>query len=116
MFKSYFTAAYRNSWKNKIYLSINVAGLGISIAFCVTVYLLYAYNLEFDNGYRNTGNIFHVQELKQNTGLRFTRYDYAPMPLGPRALQEIADVHGQTRYILAVNENLNTGTRYLMKI
>lgn len=106
MFKNFIIAAIRNTWRNRIYLSINILGLGISIAFGMTVYLIFAYNWEFDSYYRNMENIFHVQELKQNTGPNFTRYDYAPFPLGPQAMQEISGVQNQTRYILAINENV----------
>lgn len=102
MLKNFILAAIRNSWKNRIYLSINVIGPGIAIAFCMTVYLIYAYNWEFDSYYKGTKNIFHVQELKQGTG--FSRYDCAPFPMGPRLVHEIAGVQDQTRYVVAENE------------
>ena len=100
MWKNYLKVAIRNSWKNKTYLSINVIGLGISMAFCLTIYLLYAYNWEFDNYYSNTSSIFRISELKQNTGRGLSRYDLAPMPMGPRVVQEIAGVESQTRFML----------------
>ena len=98
MWKNYFKVALRNTLKNKVYVLINVAGLGISMAFCLTIYLLYAFNWEFDNYYQNTDNIFRIHELKQNTGRGLTRYDLAPMPMGPRAANEIAGIDSQTRY------------------
>ncbi len=105
MWKNYLKVAIRNTWKNKIYLSINVIGLGISMAFCLTIYLLYAYNWEFDSYYKNTGTIFRINELKQNTGRGLSRYDLAPMPMGPRVASEIAGVENQTRF-MQYGENL----------
>ncbi len=104
MLKNFVTTAIRNIWRNKIYLSINVTGLGIAIAFCMTVYLIYAYNWEFDSCYSRTENIFHVQEMKQGAG--FSRFDCAPFAMGPRIVHEIADIQDQTRYLVAVNENV----------
>src|SRR5215510_10024969 len=49
MFKSYFKIGLRNILSNKSYVAINVVGLGISLACCMTVYLLLAYNIEFNS-------------------------------------------------------------------
>ena len=106
MLKNYFRVAISNMWKNKIYLFINVTGLAISIAFCMTVYLVYAYNWEFDKYYPHTENIFRIQELKQNTDLGLSRYDFAPMVMGPRIVQEVTGVQSQARYILVRDENV----------
>jgi putative ABC transport system permease protein len=100
MWKNYLTVAIRNSWKNKIYVVINVLGLGISMAFCLTIYLMYAFNWEFDDYYKNTDHIFRISELKQNTGRGLSRYDLAPMPMGPRVVQEVPGVVSQTRFFL----------------
>ena len=104
MLKNFLSTAVRNTWKNKIYISINVIGLGIAIAYYMTVYLIYAYNWEFDSYYRDTENIFHVQELRQ--GGEFSRFDCAPFVMGPRIISEISGVEDQTRYMVAVNENV----------
>jgi putative ABC transport system permease protein len=104
MWRNFIVAAIRNTWKNRIYISINVVGLGISIAFCMTLYLIYAYNWEFDSYYTGTKNIYHVQELKQGNG--YTRFDCAPFAMGPRIASEIAGVEEQTRYMVAQNENV----------
>ena len=101
MWKNYLKVAIRNSWKNKTYLIINVLGLGTSISFCLTIYLVFAINWEFDSYYKNTENIYRIHELKQNTDLGLSRYDLAPMPMGPMVAQQVANVNSQTRYILA---------------
>ncbi|HLF34509.1 MAG TPA: ABC transporter permease [Cyclobacteriaceae bacterium] len=98
MWSNYLKVAVRNTWKNRIYVAINVIGLGVAMAFCLTIYLLYAFNAEFDNYYKDTDNIYRIHELKQNTGRGLSRYDLAPMPLGPRLVQEIAGIEDQTRY------------------
>ena len=104
MWRNFIVAAIRNTWKNRIYVSINVVGLGISIAFCMTVYLIYAYNWEFDSYYTGTENIYHLQEIRQ--GSEFSRFDCAPFIIGPRIVSEIAGVEEQTQYMVAQNENV----------
>ena len=106
MWKNYLKVAIRNSWKNKIHVGINVLGLGASMAFCMTIYLIFAYNWEFDSYYTNTKNIFRIHELKQNTGSGQSRYDMAPMAMGPRIVEDLAGVESQTRYLLS-GENLS---------
>jgi hypothetical protein len=90
MWSNYLKVAIRNTWKNRIYVAINVLGLGVAMAFCLTIYLLYAFNAEFDNYYKDTDKIYRIHELKQNTGKGLSRYDLAPMPLGPRLVEEVA--------------------------
>ncbi len=66
MLKNYLIVAVRNLIKNKIYVLINVAGMGVALAFCLTIYLLYAYNNEFDNFYKDVSDIVRVHEFKQD--------------------------------------------------
>ena len=53
MFRNYLTIAPRNLVRNKLYVLINTSGMGISLACCLAAYLLLAYNIEFDDYYRD---------------------------------------------------------------
>lgn len=99
MWKNYLKVAIRYTLKNKIYVLINVSGLGIAIAFGLTIFMLYAFNYEFDDYYKGTGNIIRINELKKDAGGILKRYDLAPIPMGPRVAAEVAGVENQTRYI-----------------
>lgn len=51
MLKNYLRVAFRNLFKNKSYVIINTFGLGISLACCITAYILVAFNIEFNDFY-----------------------------------------------------------------
>jgi ABC-type antimicrobial peptide transport system permease subunit len=99
MFKNYFKVAFRNLLKNKVYVMINVAGMGVALAFCLTIYLLYAYNNEFDDFYKDVDNIVRVHEFKQDASGEIQRFELAPIVMGPRIPKEITGVADQTRFI-----------------
>jgi hypothetical protein len=48
MLKNYFTIAFRNIWKHKIFSLINISGLAIGISAALVIYLVVAYDLGFD--------------------------------------------------------------------
>ena len=75
MLKNYFRVAFRNLIKNKSYVIINTLGLGISLACCVTAYLLLAYNIEFDNFHddETMSNIFKFHQISTEKDGRVAR-------------------------------------------
>jgi ABC-type antimicrobial peptide transport system permease subunit len=99
MLRNYLTVAVRNLIKNKVYVMINVAGMGVALAFCLTIYLLYAYNNEFDNFYKDVSDIVRVHEFKQHASGEIQRFELAPITMGPRIPGEITGVADQTRFI-----------------
>jgi len=99
MLKNYFKVAVRNLLKNKVYVLINVAGMGVALAFCLTIYLLYAYNNEFDDYYKDVSNIVRIHEFKQDASGEIQRFELAPIVMGPRIPKEVSGVANQTRFI-----------------
>jgi len=99
MLINYLKVAFRNLFKNKVYILINVVGMGLALAFCLTIYLLFAYNNEFDNYYKNVSDIVRVHEFKQDASGEIQRFELAPIVMGPRIPNEISGVEDQTRYL-----------------
>ena len=60
MFKNYFKTAFRNLTRNKNYTIINIAGLAIGIAVCMTIFVIIQYQTSFDNFHTNENNIYRV--------------------------------------------------------
>lgn len=85
MILNYTKVAIRRLLKNKIYLLINVLGVGIAIASAMTAYLLVAYNIEFDSTV-DEGRVKNIVKVvhhrKQADGDPFKQL-VAPLPLGP---------------------------------
>jgi putative ABC transport system permease protein len=48
MFQNYLTIALRNLRKNRTYTTLNVLGLGLSVASCLLIFMLLRHHLSFD--------------------------------------------------------------------
>src|SRR5688572_12451895 len=107
MIKNYLWVALRRFRKNKSYVLINALGLGISLACCITAYLLMAFNLEFDDFHSDekVSHVFRIHTLsKDNEGK--TQIDFqSPMALAPVVATDIAGIERFNRYLL-VNGSL----------
>jgi putative ABC transport system permease protein len=60
MVKDYFRIALRNLLKNKIYSTINIAGLGIGMAGAIVIFQLVSYHLGIDKHHKNTERIYRM--------------------------------------------------------
>lgn len=112
MFKNYLIVALRNLSKNKIYLLINISGMGIAMACCMTAYLLVAFNLEFDDYFEDAEvkNVVKVmRHYRSSTGER-DRELLTPIVMGTEVAQELAGIEDYTRIT-----NLNGTIAYAEK-
>lgn len=97
LYRSYVKVALRNTRKNLGPVLINIIGLGLSLGFCFTVYMLHAYNLEFDFFYQNTDDIHRMHSIRwYNEQPR--RYELVPLPFISKVEQEIPGVDEVTYY------------------
>jgi len=74
--------------------------MGIALACCITAYLLIAYNIEFDQYFKNRGVediVKVVQNLESSTGKSYRELT-APILMGPLAREEVAGINQFTRY------------------
>jgi len=101
MIKNYILVAFRSLRKNKSYILINTFGLGVSLACCVSAYLILAYNIEFDDFHdsKKVANIYAVHTLLQQKDGKETRNNNAPMALPPLAIPQAAGIERYTRYL-----------------
>src|SRR5688572_6142975 len=68
MFKNYFKIAWRSLWKNKLYTTLNVAGLTFGIT-CFLLIGLYLFDeLTFDEQHSRADRIYRVVEHKTVNG------------------------------------------------
>lgn len=100
MILNYLKVATRHLLKNKIYLLINVFGMGIAIACAMTSYLLVAYNIEFDSAIdpEQVKNIVKVVHHRTDTDGDPFKELAAPLPLAPSAAGDIAGIKSYTRF------------------
>jgi putative ABC transport system permease protein len=98
MIKNYLLITYRNLMKNKLFILINVFGMGVAIAVCITAYLNWRYSADWDKGHVNADKIYRVQFWREFQGKR-DRYGITPMPLAGYIKQNIKEVDKTVRYM-----------------
>ena len=100
MLKSYLKITLRLFAKNRIYFMINALGLGIALACCITVYLMHAFNLEF-NDFHNAEKIDNTYRIQTEVKWMgdFRHKIATPLPLAPLAIEEIAGIKSYNRYV-----------------
>lgn len=100
MIRNYLKVAIRNLLRNKVYLLINTLGMGIAMTCCMTAYLLYAFNIEFDEYFNrdqieNVVKVVHHFESSNGT----PEADLViPIDIAPQATHDIAGIEDFTRF------------------
>ncbi|HZX73839.1 MAG TPA: ABC transporter permease, partial [Cyclobacteriaceae bacterium] len=98
MIKNYFLITVRNLMKNKLFILVNVFGMGIAIACCIVAYLNWEYSATWDSGHVNADKIYRVQFIREFQD-KHERYGMAPMPLANYIKQNFKDVDETVRYM-----------------
>ncbi|WKN41795.1 ABC transporter permease [Tunicatimonas pelagia] len=107
MIRNYLLIALRNARRNKVYLIINVLGLGLGLACMLTAYTFFAFNQEFDSYFSDTDNIYRVQRTLAGERASQGIGERIPLPLAVTASEEISGVQEATR-VFAASELLRT--------
>lgn len=68
MFRHYFTTALRNLFKNKVFTSINVVGLSVSVAIFLALISYVTYQFSFDSFYPYADRIYRVNYTEYQDG------------------------------------------------
>lgn len=97
MLKNYLLITLRNLLKNKLFIFINVFGMGVAIACCVVAYVNWDFANSWDSSQLNAQKIYRVQFWREFQGNR-ERYGMAPMPLGNFIKQNFNNVDKVVRY------------------
>ena len=97
MIKNYLLITLRSLAKNKLFIFINVFGMGIAIACCVVAYVNWEFAATWDSKHVNAEHIYRVQLIREFQG-RPERYGMAPMPLGNFVKQNFKEVSKVVRY------------------
>lgn len=85
MIKSYLKIAWRNLWRNRVFSSINIAGLAIGMAVSFTLILYVLFQFSYDDFHKNSRYIYHVK-VGSDGGIN------TPVPLGPFLEKDIPEI------------------------
>ncbi len=96
MFKNYFKTALRNLWKNKVFSSINIAGLAIGLAASIMIMLFVFYERSFD--VLHTKNLYRLNEVQKFEGmLSSQKVALSMFPMAPTLKNDFPEILNFTR-------------------
>jgi len=94
MIQNYLKLALRHLRRNGRYVLINVAGLGIALAFCIFSFENYQFAHSFDSWHPAKERVFRVETFKNSNHLL---HGVCPAYLPPQAAAEIPGIEAATR-------------------
>lgn len=89
MLKNYLKIIIRHLSRNKPYVFINVAGISISLAFCIVAYLNWQFDQDFDIQHQDKDQIFRIEMVKAQTD---EVYGVCPAPIAIALAAELPEV------------------------
>ncbi|RED97910.1 ABC transporter permease [Marinoscillum furvescens] len=89
MLKNFLIIAFRNLLKNKVYVAINIVGLGLALACCIVAYLNTKYNIDFDKNHAQIDHIYKIHSIRENQG-DLHEYGRIPMPMAPAIRNDLS--------------------------
>ena len=97
MLKNYLLVTLRSLAKNKLYIFINVFGMGVAIACCIVGYINWDFADSWDKSYTNTESVYRVQFWREFQQTR-ERYGIIPMPLASHIKENFKNVSQSVRF------------------
>lgn len=97
MFKNFFKVTVRSLMKSKLFVLINIVGLGLALACCIVAYLNYNFNLSYDKQHENFDELYQISMLREDNGSSY-RIGTAPMALGPMLENDLPGIKAHSRF------------------
>jgi len=87
----------RSLMKSKLFVFVNILGLGLALACCIVAYLNYNFAMSFDLQHENGSEIYMISATRQQQGNQI-KYGVAPMALGSILESEIPNLKAFSRF------------------
>jgi len=81
MFRNYLLITFRNLYKNRIFVLINILGLGMALAICIVAFFNHMFGYDFDRWHAHFHEIYRVNSYRQMQD-RDQEYGLVPAPMG----------------------------------
>ncbi len=80
MLKNYFLVTIRSLMKKKVFVFINILGMGLAVALSIAAYLNWNFRKDWDRQQQNKETIYRIQFLREGQD-QIEKYGIVPMPL-----------------------------------
>ncbi|RPH32474.1 MAG: ABC transporter permease [Bacteroidales bacterium] len=114
MITNFFLLAFRNFLKHKLFVLINILGLGTAIGCCIVAYLNNKFEADFNSQYTNRDIIYKVNSFRKIND-REQRYGISPISLAPLLSNELKEGEFVVRFV-ATGANIKYGNEADSKI
>lgn len=91
MIKNFFLITIRNLMKNKIFILINIFGMGTAIACCLVAYFNWEFDATFDDHHINGKDIYRVSSIRSFDG-QTRLYPHSPLPMANTIRENFPDI------------------------
>jgi putative ABC transport system permease protein len=81
MLRNYLIVALRSLTRNRAYAIINICGLALGLAACLTIFLYVRYETSYDNWLPDHERIFQVQATWHEPGQPVSKSQHSPFPV-----------------------------------
>ncbi|MBI9055738.1 MAG: FtsX-like permease family protein [Bacteroidales bacterium] len=98
MIRNYIIISLRYLWKNFLFVGINILGLAVALAICITAYLNNKYDMDWDKTHANYNNIYKINITREIQD-RQQEYGITPFALAPVMKQDISGIDEISRYV-----------------
>jgi hypothetical protein len=97
MLKFNLKIAIRSIWKNKVYSSVNIIGLALSMACCLVISVFIWNELQHDAFHTNRDNIYRITK-KQNQAGKLYDVALTPSLLAPALQKDFPEIVNTVRF------------------
>lgn len=97
MFRNFFKVTVRSLLKSKLFVFINIIGLGLALACCVVAYLNYNFNESFDTQHENFDELYQISMMRDYNGATYP-LGVVPMALAPRLEGDLPGIKAYSRF------------------
>lgn len=109
MLRNYFIMAIRNIRKHPFLATINISGLAIGISAALVIYLMVAYELNFDNFHPDKENIYRVVSKIEFTDLTIHNSG-VPGPTAAVVRKEVTGLRSVSHFLTANETRVTLAT------
>ncbi|MEO7988423.1 MAG: ABC transporter permease [Chryseolinea sp.] len=97
MLRNYFTIAFRNVLKNKVFSAINIFGLGIGLAACLLIFQFVSFELSYDTFSEKLDRTYRVTNDRFQNGKLIQHGTIMYPTIGPTMAKDYPEIEMYTR-------------------
>ena len=97
MFQNFLKITIRSLMKSKVFVFINIIGLGLALACCIVAFLNYDFAQNFDKQHDNYDELYQVSLFRDQNGASVP-YGFIPLVLGNVIKDEIPSIERVSKF------------------